>query len=90
MRRVEAVGWDGDALEAQAFAYLAARSLAGLPLSLPSTTGVPRPMRGGRLFPFAARTGSEPENQDERQQHRDPRGQRQSVDDNALTRGERL
>jgi anhydro-N-acetylmuramic acid kinase len=50
VRRVEAVGWDGDALEAQAFAYLAARCLAGLPLSLPSTTGVPRPMRGGRLF----------------------------------------
>lgn len=46
---VEAAGWDGDALEAQAFAYLAARSLAGLPLSLPTTTGVPRPMPGGRL-----------------------------------------
>ncbi len=42
---------DGDALEAQAFAYLAVRSLAGLPLSLPSTTGVPRPTTGGRLFP---------------------------------------
>ena len=36
---VEAVGWDGDALEAQAFAYLAVRSVEGLPLSLPSTTG---------------------------------------------------
>jgi anhydro-N-acetylmuramic acid kinase len=46
---VEAVGWDGDHLEAQAFAYLAVRSLKGLPLSLPSTTGVPRPMTGGRL-----------------------------------------
>lgn len=46
---VEAVGWNGDALEAQAFAFLAARSLRGLPLSLPSTTGVPRPMPGGRL-----------------------------------------
>jgi anhydro-N-acetylmuramic acid kinase len=45
----EAVGWDGDHLEAQAFAYLAVRSLKGLPLSLPSTTGVPRPMPGGRL-----------------------------------------
>ncbi len=45
----EAVGWDGDALEAQAFAFLAARSLAGLPLSLPTTTGVPRPMPGGRI-----------------------------------------
>ena len=48
---VEAVGWNGDALEAQAFAYLAVRSIAGLPLSLPSTTGVPRPTTGGRLFP---------------------------------------
>jgi anhydro-N-acetylmuramic acid kinase len=47
---VEAVGWQGDALEAQAFAYLAVRSVLGLPLSLPATTGVPRPMTGGRLF----------------------------------------
>ncbi len=47
----EAAGWDGDALEAQAFAYLAVRSLAGLPLSLPTTTGVPRPTTGGRLHP---------------------------------------
>lgn len=46
---VEAAGWDGDALEAQLFAYLAIRSLKGLPLSLPSTTGVPEPMPGGRL-----------------------------------------
>ena len=44
---VEAVGWRGDALEAEAFAYLAVRSLRGLPLSLPSTTGVARPMPGG-------------------------------------------
>jgi anhydro-N-acetylmuramic acid kinase len=43
------VGWDGDALEAQAFAYLAVRSLRGLPLSLPTTTGVSRPLTGGRL-----------------------------------------
>ncbi len=46
---VESVGWDGDALEAQCFAFLAARVSAGLPLSFPSTTGVPAPMRGGRL-----------------------------------------
>ena len=50
VRPVEALGWEGDALEAQAFAYLAVRSVRGLPLSLPSTTGVPRPMPGGRLF----------------------------------------
>jgi anhydro-N-acetylmuramic acid kinase len=46
---VEAVGWDGDALEAQCFGFLAARSLAGLPLSFPSTTGVLRSLTGGRL-----------------------------------------
>lgn len=46
---VEEIGWDGDALEAQAFAYLAVRSLKGLPLTLPTTTGAPRPLGGGRL-----------------------------------------
>ena len=46
---VEAVGWRGDVLEAQAFAFLAVRSLRGLPLSLPGTTGVPRPLSGGVL-----------------------------------------
>jgi anhydro-N-acetylmuramic acid kinase len=51
VRPVEEVGWDGDALEAQAFAYLAVRSVRALSLSLPSTTGVARPMSGGRLFP---------------------------------------
>jgi anhydro-N-acetylmuramic acid kinase len=43
------VGWSADALEAQAFAYLAVRSLKGLPLTFPTTTGVPEPMRGGVL-----------------------------------------
>lgn len=46
---VEEIGVDGDAVEAQAFAYLAIRSLRGLPLSFPGTTGVPRPMTGGRI-----------------------------------------
>jgi anhydro-N-acetylmuramic acid kinase len=46
---VESVGWDGDAIEAQCFAYLAVRSLRGLPLSFAATTGVPSPMTGGRL-----------------------------------------
>jgi anhydro-N-acetylmuramic acid kinase len=45
----EDAGWRGDFLEAEAFAYLALRSVRGLPLSLPSTTGVPDPMPGGRL-----------------------------------------
>ena len=48
---VEAVGWNGDVLEAQAFAYLAVRSVLGLPLSLPGTTGVPQPTTGGRISP---------------------------------------
>lgn len=47
---VEAVGWNGDHLEAQCFGYLAVRSLRGLPLSLPTTTGVPVPMPGGERF----------------------------------------
>ena len=46
---VEQEGWHGDALEAQAFAWLAVRHLKGLPLSWPETTGVPMPMTGGRL-----------------------------------------
>jgi anhydro-N-acetylmuramic acid kinase len=40
---------DGDALEAQAFAYLAVRHMLKLPLSLPTTTGVPSPNLGGRF-----------------------------------------
>ncbi|WP_308914920.1 anhydro-N-acetylmuramic acid kinase [Jannaschia sp. LMIT008] len=47
VRPVEAVGLDGDLLEAQAFAFLAVRVLRGLPLSLPGTTGVLRPTPGG-------------------------------------------
>jgi len=47
--RIEAIGTDGDALEAQAFAYLAVRSLRALPLTFPGTTGVARPLTGGRL-----------------------------------------
>lgn len=49
---VEAAGWDGDGMEAHCFGYLAVRSVRGLPLSFPGTTGVPRPMMGGELsFP---------------------------------------
>jgi anhydro-N-acetylmuramic acid kinase len=48
VRSVDEVGWNGDALEAQAFAFMAVRSLRGLPLSFPGTTGVPKPMPGGR------------------------------------------
>ena len=47
VRKAEEFGWDGDFLEAQAFGYLAVRSLKGLPLSFPSTTGVDQPVSGG-------------------------------------------
>lgn len=43
----EQVGWNGDAIEAQAFAYLAVRSEKGLPLTFPETTGVSAPLSGG-------------------------------------------
>jgi len=43
----EGLGWSGEAIEAQAFGFLAARGLKGLPLSYPATTGVPIPMTGG-------------------------------------------
>jgi anhydro-N-acetylmuramic acid kinase len=43
----DALGWSADAMEAQAFGFLAARGLKGLPLSYPATTGVPFPMTGG-------------------------------------------
>jgi anhydro-N-acetylmuramic acid kinase len=46
---VEAIGLDGDMLEAQAFAYLAVRVLRGLPTSAPSTTGCREPVCGGRI-----------------------------------------
>ena len=58
---VESVGWDGDALEAQAFAYLAVRSRRGDALTMPSTTGAPRPLGGGVLHRAETRdeTGDE-------------------------------
>ena len=43
-------GWRGDSIEAEAFAYLAARTLYGLPISFPGTTGVSAPMTGGKLM----------------------------------------
>lgn len=45
----DTIGWRGDAVEAECFAFLAVRALRGLPISFPSTTGVPRPMTGGRF-----------------------------------------
>ena len=46
---VEAAGLDGDMLEAQAFAFLAARVARGLPTSCPGTTGVRAAVGGGIL-----------------------------------------
>jgi anhydro-N-acetylmuramic acid kinase len=43
----DAVGWSSQSIEAQAFAYLAVRTLNDLPITFPQTTGVPKPMAGG-------------------------------------------
>jgi len=45
----EDADWRGDSIEAEAFAFLAARAYLGLPISYPGTTGVPEPMTGGRI-----------------------------------------
>jgi anhydro-N-acetylmuramic acid kinase len=54
---VEAIGFDGDSIEAQCFAYLALRSRRGLPISFPTTTGAPKPMTGGVFWPAPKRKG---------------------------------
>ncbi|HET8611658.1 MAG TPA: anhydro-N-acetylmuramic acid kinase [Sphingomonas sp.] len=46
---IDALGWNGDATEAEGFAYMAVRTLKGLPISFPGTTGAPEPMTGGRI-----------------------------------------
>jgi anhydro-N-acetylmuramic acid kinase len=46
----DALGWRGDFIEAQAFAFLAVRSLQGLPITFPGTTGAPQPLTGGSLI----------------------------------------
>jgi len=50
VRSAEDLGWRGDSIEAEAFAFLAARTAKGLPISYPGTTGVPSPMGGGRIL----------------------------------------
>lgn len=50
VRSVDELDWDGDALEAECFGYLAVRHLRNLPLSFPGTTGVPQPCCGGKLY----------------------------------------
>ena len=44
------LGWDGDAMEAEAFALLAVRSFYGMPLTFSGTTGVKAPLTGGRII----------------------------------------
>lgn len=48
IRQLDDLGWNGDATEGECFAYMAVRSLLGLPISLPSTTGAPSPLTGGQ------------------------------------------
>ncbi len=50
VRVAEDFGLKGDSVEAEAFAYLAVRSLKGLPLTFPGTTGCPEPLNGGVIF----------------------------------------
>lgn len=45
----ETLGWRGDAVEAECFAFLAVRVLRDMPISFPTTTGAPEPLKGGRL-----------------------------------------
>ncbi len=52
---VEAIGVNGDDVEAQAFAYMAVRVAEGLPISFPETTGAPGPLTGGRIARAADR-----------------------------------
>jgi anhydro-N-acetylmuramic acid kinase len=49
VKTAEDHGWRGDSIEAEAFAYLAARTARGLPISFPTTTGAPKPMTGGTI-----------------------------------------
>lgn len=46
---VDGYGWNGDAVEAEGFAYMAVRSLRRLPISFPGTTGVATPLTGGHF-----------------------------------------
>lgn len=48
---IDAFDINGDMIEAQGFAYLAARVLHNLPTSLPSTTGCKHPVSGGKISP---------------------------------------
>lgn len=57
VQKVEKNGWDGDFIEAQAFAFLATRTCLDLPITFPNTTGITAPMAGGTItYPGKAKT----------------------------------
>ena len=56
----EAAGINGDAVEAESFAYLAVRRFLGEPISFPTTTGVPSPMTGGTMYEPTAKADEGP------------------------------
>lgn len=49
LRSADSVGWSAQGMEAELFAYLAVRSVRGLPITFPGTTGVGQPATGGRV-----------------------------------------
>ena len=48
----ENYNWNGDSIEAHAFAYLSVRKLLNLPITYPKITGVKKPLSGGQVFTF--------------------------------------
>ena len=46
------LGIDFDYIESELIAYLSARSIYKLPITFPSTTGVLRPLSGGKLYNY--------------------------------------
>ena len=48
----EKYNWNGDSIEAHAFAYLSVRKLLNLPITFPKTTGIKKPLTAGRIFSF--------------------------------------
>lgn len=51
VHKIDDLGWNGDFIEAEGFAYLAVRAHCGLPLTLPATTGCDYPLSGGEIHP---------------------------------------
>ena len=50
VKLIDQFNFNGDMLESQAFGYIATRSFLNLPISIPSTTGVKKPMTGGKIY----------------------------------------